>query len=314
MISARNILTMIDRPKRAHDPKQRARGRNHEISQTEHQLINIGTALSSQTSLDKLLSLILAESRDLVSADAGSIYIREKNAPGGPLSTPSAFKISQNDSVDVSQAAEIVMPMDKKTIAGYVGCTGELLTIDDVYNLPASVPYTFGKDWDRKFGYRMKSMLTVPLKNLAGEVVGICFSCDRKPSRWRPFRFLMIMSAWGEPRIIRPYQKNCLRALDQAVELGKRRFLCELPTGTGKTDIVCLHVKRMFEAGRAERVLFLVDREQLAEQAIAALQDLCPKHPSYWLKPGMAMQHKQITVCLLQTMIGPLCRVDQRLF
>jgi type I restriction enzyme R subunit len=108
----------------------------------------------------------------------------------------------------------------------------------------------------------------------------------------------------GEPRIVRPYQKDCLRALDQAVELGKRRFLCELPTGTGKTDIVCLHVKRMFEAGRAERVLFLVDREQLAEQAIAALQDLCPKHPSYWLKPGMAMQHKQITVCLLQTMIG----------
>jgi type I restriction enzyme R subunit len=59
-----------------------------------------------------------------------------------------------------------------------------------------------------------------------------------------------------------------------------------------------------FKAGRAERLLFLVDREQLAEQAIAALQDLCPEYSSYWLKPGMAIQHKQITVCLLQTMIG----------
>ncbi len=108
----------------------------------------------------------------------------------------------------------------------------------------------------------------------------------------------------GEPRIVRPYQKDVLRAMDQAVELGKRRFLCELPTGTGKTDIVCLHVKRMFQAGRAERILFLVDREQLAEQAIAALQDLCPEYSSYWLRPGMALQHKQITVCLLQTMIG----------
>ena len=55
---------------------------------------------------------------------------------------------------------------------------------------------------------------------------------------------------------------------DHAVELGKRRFLIELPTGTGKTDVICLHGKRMFKAGRAERLLFLVDREQLAEQAI----------------------------------------------
>lgn len=108
----------------------------------------------------------------------------------------------------------------------------------------------------------------------------------------------------GEVRIVRPYQKDILRALDHAVELGKRRFLVELPTGTGKTDTICLHAKRMFKAGRAERLLFLVDREQLAEQAIAALQDLCPEYSSYWLKAGMAIQHKQITVCLLQTMIG----------
>src|SRR5438552_4915763 len=108
----------------------------------------------------------------------------------------------------------------------------------------------------------------------------------------------------GEVRIVRPYQKDVLRALDHAVELGKRRFLMELPTGTGKTDVICLHGKRLFKAGRAERLLFLVDREQLAEQAIAALQDLCPEYSSYWLKPGMARQEKQITVCLLQTMIG----------
>src|SRR5206468_3941890 len=43
----------------------------------------------------------------------------------------------------------------------------------------------------------------------------------------------------GEVRIVRPYQKEVLRALDHAVELGKRRFLIELPTGTGKTDVIC---------------------------------------------------------------------------
>ena len=108
----------------------------------------------------------------------------------------------------------------------------------------------------------------------------------------------------GEQRSVRPYQQAAMTALDQAFELGKRRFLLELPTGTGKTDLICLYLKRLIDAGRAERVLFLVDREQLAKQAIEALQDILRDHGSYWLKPGVVRQEQQITVCLLQTMIG----------
>jgi type I restriction enzyme R subunit len=108
----------------------------------------------------------------------------------------------------------------------------------------------------------------------------------------------------GESREVRPYQQEAMRALDQAVELGKRRFLIELPTGTGKTDLVCLYLKRLIQAGRAERILFLVDREQLAKQALEAIQDILNQYSSYWLRPGMARQEQQITVCLLQTMIS----------
>ncbi len=108
----------------------------------------------------------------------------------------------------------------------------------------------------------------------------------------------------GEARSVRPYQKEGMRALDHAVELGKRRFLIELPTGTGKTDMICLYLKRLLKAGRAEKILFLVDREQLAKQATEAIQDLLNQHPAYWLKPGVVREEKQITVCLLQTMIS----------
>lgn len=108
----------------------------------------------------------------------------------------------------------------------------------------------------------------------------------------------------GETRSVRPYQQEAMQALDRTVELGKRRFLIELPTGCGKTDLICLYLKRLLQSGHAERVLFLVDRDQLAKQAIEAIQDLLPGHPSYWLKSGMAQQQKQITVCLLQTMLG----------
>ena len=108
----------------------------------------------------------------------------------------------------------------------------------------------------------------------------------------------------GETRELRPYQKDAMRAMDRALELGKRRFLIELPTGTGKTDLICQYVKRLMQAGHAERVLFLVDREQLAKQALEAITDLLGQYSHYWLKPGMVKTEQQITVCLLQTMIG----------
>jgi type I restriction enzyme R subunit len=108
----------------------------------------------------------------------------------------------------------------------------------------------------------------------------------------------------GETRQVRPYQQETMQALDHAVELGKRRFLIELPTGTGKTDLVSIYIKRLIQAGRAERVLFLVDREQLAKQALEAIQDILNQYSSYWLRPGMVRQEQQITVCLLQTMIS----------
>lgn len=108
----------------------------------------------------------------------------------------------------------------------------------------------------------------------------------------------------GETRQLRPYQCEAMQAMDHAVELGKRRFLIELPTGTGKTDLTVLYIQRLIKAGRAERVLFLVDREQLAKQALEAIQDVLNQHSSYWLRPGTARQEQQITVCLLQTMIS----------
>jgi type I restriction enzyme R subunit len=108
----------------------------------------------------------------------------------------------------------------------------------------------------------------------------------------------------GENRRLRPYQQEAMKAMDHALELGKQRFLIELPTGTGKTDLIVLQLKRLIEASRAERVLFLVDRDQLAKQAIEAIQDILTQHSSYWLRSGMAKQEQQITVCLLQTMIG----------
>ena len=112
----------------------------------------------------------------------------------------------------------------------------------------------------------------------------------------------------GETRTVRPYQVDAMRSLDQALELGKHRFLVELPTDTGKTDLIYLYLKRLLQAGWVEKVLFLVDRDQLALQALEAIQDILSAYTSYWLRPGSTRQEQHITAALLQIMLG---RVDE---
>lgn len=66
---------------------------------------------------------------------------------------------------------------------------------------------------------------------------------------------------------LRPYQLNAVHALQRAVKEGKDRFLFEMATGTGKTLTSAAVIKLFLRSGNASRVLFLVDRIELEEQA-----------------------------------------------
>lgn len=68
-------------------------------------------------------------------------------------------------------------------------------------------------------------------------------------------------------RFLRPYQKSAICALQSAVKEGKDRFLFEMATGTGKTLTSAAVIKLFLRTGNAQRVLFLVDRLELEEQA-----------------------------------------------
>lgn len=68
-------------------------------------------------------------------------------------------------------------------------------------------------------------------------------------------------------RFLRPYQLKAIHALQRAVKDGKDRFLFEMATGTGKTLIAAAVIKLFLRSGNARRVLFLVDRLELEDQA-----------------------------------------------
>lgn len=75
-------------------------------------------------------------------------------------------------------------------------------------------------------------------------------------------------------RFLRPYQLRAIHQLQAAVQAGKDRFLFEMATGTGKTLTAAAVVKLFLRTGNARRVLFLVDRLELEEQARKAFTAL----------------------------------------
>lgn len=75
-------------------------------------------------------------------------------------------------------------------------------------------------------------------------------------------------------RFLRPYQKKAMTALQAAIKVGKDRFLFEMATGTGKTLTSAAVIKLFMRTGNAQRVLFLVDRLELEDQAKKAFQQV----------------------------------------
>ncbi len=131
-------------------------------------LNKIGVALSTERNTDSLLELILSKSREITSADAGSLYLVEEESSGGKHLV---FKLTQNDSISVP-FRQFTLPIDTRSIAGYAAATGQILNIKDAYRI-RNLPFLLNRDFDQKFGYRTKSMMVIPMKNQKDEVIGV---------------------------------------------------------------------------------------------------------------------------------------------
>jgi len=72
---------------------------------------------------------------------------------------------------------------------------------------------------------------------------------------------------------LRNYQQDAIRAAELAIEAGQREMLLAMATGTGKTKTCIALIYRLLKAKRFRRILFLVDRSSLGEQAANAFKD-----------------------------------------
>lgn len=106
-------------------------------------------------------------------------------------------------------------------------------------------------------------------------------------------------------RFLRPYQLNAVKALQKSVKKGNQRFLFEMATGTGKTLTSAAIIRLFLRSGNAHRILFLVDRIELENQAKKNFQNyLSPDYHTVVFKENTEDWRKaEVVVSTVQTLM-----------
>lgn len=136
------------------------------------EILKINEKISHIRDIDSLLDRVLAEARNITNADAGSIYLLD----GRTLT----FEYVQNDSLmrqgkssNKYLYAKREIQINNDSISGYVALNRKAVNIEDVYQLPGHVPFTFNRSFDQMANYHTQSMLTVPLVTSDDRITGV---------------------------------------------------------------------------------------------------------------------------------------------
>jgi HD-GYP domain-containing protein (c-di-GMP phosphodiesterase class II) len=143
--------------------------------QSMTRLHEVGRALVSEQNLDRLLDLILSKVREVLKAEAGSIFLLNGEGDRREM----VFAHTQNALVNLP-FHRVSMAVSRQTLAGYVALTSESLNLPDVYRIPPEAPYRFNDSFDRQSGYHTVSMLVVPMQDTEGQVLGVLQLINRQ--------------------------------------------------------------------------------------------------------------------------------------
>jgi sigma-B regulation protein RsbU (phosphoserine phosphatase) len=121
-------------------------------------MLTVSRSITAEVDLDDLLVLIINELVQAIEAERGAIYLFDPDT--GEL-------CSRVLSADSGGLTEIRLKPGQG-IAGHVAVTGEVSNVQDAYADPR-----FQRSFDRLTGFHSRSMLTVPMRNPQGEVMGV---------------------------------------------------------------------------------------------------------------------------------------------
>lgn len=134
-------------------------------------LTDVGTALSSETNIEKLLETVVSEARSITNADAGTLYILEDEQLH--------FKIIQNKSMNFfmggaskNKVTLPPVPLKESNASAYSALKKEIINIPDVYK-SKKFDFSGPRKYDSDTGYLTKSMLIIPMVSRDKDVIGI---------------------------------------------------------------------------------------------------------------------------------------------
>ncbi|MAF06050.1 MULTISPECIES: HD family phosphohydrolase [Herbaspirillum] len=155
-------------------------GEHRDIAYRLERLTELCRELGSQRDIPLLLERILLTARDITRADGGTLYrtTDHGDALRFDISVNQTLKMHQGGSsgraVSIPDIA-LTLPDGQPNlaaVAAYAANTRESVNIPDVYQA-SGFNFNGMRLFDEKYGYRSKSILTVPMQDHEGELVGV---------------------------------------------------------------------------------------------------------------------------------------------
>ncbi|MCK4275888.1 MAG: HD domain-containing protein [Phycisphaerae bacterium] len=138
-------------------------------------LLEVGATLYASRDQREMLETVLTQARSLTKAEAGSLYLVQDDQL--------QFVAVQNDRMHESDIDRHLLgkqiPISSNSLAGFVASTAQIMNIPDSFVLPPGAPFTINRELDAKTGYRVTSILAIPLNCPDGKCIGVLqlFNC-----------------------------------------------------------------------------------------------------------------------------------------
>ncbi len=139
-------------------------------------ILSSALELSEERDTGKLCERILDTIRRLTNAEGATLYL------ANPERQTLRFFHFQNEKVPVGPVGNITLAIDETSMAGACAYRKQIIQIKDVYKIPKTETFGFNQSFDKKYHYRTKSAICIPLLKTSGDLVGVIQLLNSKNS------------------------------------------------------------------------------------------------------------------------------------
>jgi HD-GYP domain-containing protein (c-di-GMP phosphodiesterase class II) len=171
------MSSALDMTKMTRPPGERRAG-DDDLVQRLEKLNDIGTSLSAERDINRLLETILAAAKAIMRADGGTLYrVTEDNTLRFEIVRTTSLKYYLGGTTG-NPVPFYPVPLYKDgkpnhaNISAYAALTGRTVNIADAY-VEQGFDFSGTRNFDKKTGYRSKAFLTVPMRNHDNEIIGV---------------------------------------------------------------------------------------------------------------------------------------------